>query len=400
MARVKHMLSEQGCDIAHMISAGVLARACPGSLIEDILRSEGKGSRRVRLLPARVVVYFVMAMALWREAAIEEVLRVVCESAKWFSFAGEKVACAGKSAISQARSRLGAGVMQKLAEQVLRPIAQPTVPGGWYKGLRVMAVDGSSLDVADERRNAEYFGYPGRSRGDSAFPQMRVLSLVECGSHVTVGAELGPYKRSEQKMARSLFPSHLKADMLLLADRGFYSFDLWNLAGAGGARLLWRVKSNLKLPVIERLADGSYLSEIYSIRDRSRRKGEMVRVIEYQLKGKQDENPQIYRLISNLLEYEFAPAKELAALYHERWEVENVFGEIKTQLYGHRTILRSKTPELVIQEMWGLLLAHFAVRQLMYEASFRHGVDPDTLSFINAVRVIKRKMPIAAAIPP
>lgn len=400
MARNKKILGGKS-DIAYLISTGVLARVCPRPLIEDVLRRHGKRGQRQRLLPGAVVVYFVMAMALWREAALEEVMRVVCEGVRWLGAIGEKAACAGKSAISQARSRLGAEVMECLAGQVLRPIAGTGAPGGWYKGFRVMAVDGTCLDVADEKVNSAHFGYPSASRGETAFPQMRVLSLVECGSHAVTAAEMGPYRRSEQEMAGTLFPVKLQADMLLLADRNFYGFALWRLAASTGCKLLWRVKSNLKLPVEQRLPDGSYLSTVYDSKDHRRHDGQQVRVVEYMLVNNTSAPEKtVYRLLSNILDHDLAPAAELAALYHERWEAENVFGEIKNQLYGYKTILRSKTPDLVYQEMWGLLLAHFAVRQLMYQAAMRHDIDPDKLSFINAVRVLKRKLPQAMAIPP
>lgn len=399
MARNKKTLGNKN-DIAYLISTGILARVCPRSLIEDILKRHGRSGQRQRLLPGALVVYFVMAMALWREAALEEVLRVVCEGINWLGGLGEKAVCAGKSAISQARSRLGSEVMECLAGQVLRPIAVAEAPGSWYKCLRVMAVDGSCLDVADEKVNSDYFGYPSASRGETAFPQMRVLSLVECGTHVVTAAEMGPYRRSEQEMAALMFPAKLEEGMLLLADRNFYGFTLWQQAAGTGCKLLWRVKSNLKLPVEQRLPDGSYLSTVYDSKDRRRLEGQQVRVIEYTLVNGADSDATAYRLLSNIFDYKLAPAVELAALYHERWEAENVFAEIKNQLYGYKTILRSKTPDLVRQEMWGLLMAHFAVRQLMSQAAMKHGVDPDRLSFINAVRVLKRKLPQAMSIPP
>lgn len=399
MARNKKSLGGEK-DIAHLVSVGLLARVCPRPLIEDTLKRHGKSGQRQRLLPGALVVYFVMAMALWREVALEEVLRVVCEGINWLGGVGDKIVCAGKSAISQARSRLGYEVMECLAGQVLRPIAALDAPGAWYQGLRVMAVDGTCLDVADEKVNSAYFGYPSASRGETAFPQMRVLSLIECGTHVVTAAEMGPYKRSEQEMAAAMFPVALKADMLLLADRNFYGFNLWQKAADTGCQLLWRVKSSLKLPVEQRLPDGSYLSTVYDSKDRRRADGQQVRVIEYMLADSEGAEARVYRLLSNILNPELAPAIELAALYHERWEAENVFGEIKNQLYGYKTILRSKTPDLVRQEMWGLLLTHFAVRQMMSQAAMKHGLDPDRLSFINAVRVLKRKLPQAMSIPP
>ncbi len=372
----------------------------PRTLIEEVLADTGRASQRERLLPAPAVVYYVMALALWREAPLEEVLRVVCEGLQWLGGSEAGAVQASKSAISQARTRLGPEVMRQLAERVLRPLAVPGAPGAWYRGLRVMALDGSCMDVADEAANARYFGYPGASRGQSAFPQARLLGLVECGTHAVVAAEVAPYNHSEQAMAAKLLPAKLTADMLVLADRNFYSFKLWQIACASGARLAWRVKSNLKLPVEQLLADGSYLSRVFDSADRHRSAGQIVRVIDYTLQDSATPPQDSYRLVTNILAPDAAPALELAALYHERWEIEGVFDEFKTHLRANSTVLRSKTPDLVLQELWGLLLAHFAIRQLMTQAAWPRGLDTDRLSFIHAVRVIKRKMPQAAAVPP
>ncbi len=398
MARTRKGLPAK-VDVAHLISAGVLASVCPRALIEEVLADTGKASQRERLLPAPAVVYYVMALALWREAPLEEVLRVVCEGLQWLGGGQAGAVQASKSAISQARTRLGPEVMRRLAERVLRPLAAPGAPGAWYRGFRVMALDGSCMDVADEAANAAFFGYPGASRGETAFPQARVLGLVECGTHAVVAAGIAPYSRSEQAMAAKLLPAKLTADMLVLADRNFYGFKLWQTACASGAKLAWRVKSNLGLPVQQLLPDGSYLSTVFDSADR-KRAGQVVRVIDYALQGLATPGQDSYRLVTNILDPLAAPALELAALYHERWEIEGVFDEFKTHLRANSTVLRSKTPELVEQELWGLLLAHFAIRQLMAQAAWPRGLDPDRLSFTHAVRVIKRKMPQAAAIPP
>jgi hypothetical protein len=399
MARARKALPAQ-IDVAHLISAGVLASVCPRTLIEEVLAQTGKASQRERLLPAPAVVYYVMALALWREAPLEEVLRVVCEGLQWLSGGKAGAVQASKSAISQARSRLGPEVMEQLAQRVLRPLAPPDAPGAWYRGLRVMAVDGSCMEVADEAANAEFFGYPAASRGQSAFPQARVLGLVECGTHAVVAAAIAPYARSEIAMATELLPAKLQPDMLVLADRNFYSFKLWRATCATGAKLAWRVKSTLGLPVEHLLSDGSYLSTVFDSADRARKFGQAVRVIDYTLQDSATPTQDSYRLVTNILDPEAAPALELAALYHERWEIEGVFDELKTHLRSNSTVLRSKTPELVQQELWGLLLAHFAIRQLMTQAAWPRGLDPDRLSFTHAVRVIKRKMPQAAAVPP
>ena len=399
MARTRKTLPER-VDVAHLISTGVLASVCPRALIEEVLAHTGKASQRERLLPAPAVVYYVMALALWREAPLEEVLRVVCEGLQWLGGGAPGALQASKSAISQARTRLGPEVMKQLAERVLRPLARPEALGAWYRGSRLMAVDGSCMDVADEAVNAEHFGYPAASRGQSAFPQARVLGLVECGTHAVVAASIAPYAHSERVMAAELLPTKLTSDMLVLADRGFYGFKLWQKACATGAKLLWRVPSNLKLGVEQELADGSSLSTVYDSEDHARRRGQRVRVIDYTLQDSATPVQGSYRLVTNILDPDAAPALELAALYHERWEIESVFDEFKTHMRSTSTVLRSKTPELVEQELWGLLLAHFAVRQLMEQAAWREQLDPDRLSFTHALRVIKRKMPQAAAIPP
>jgi len=399
MARTRKTLPAT-VDVAHLISAGVLASVCPRALIEEVLADTGRASQRERLLPAPAVVYYVMALSLWREAPLEEVLRVVCEGLQWLGGGEAGAVQASKSAISQARTRLGPDVMRQLAERVLRPLAAVDAPGAWYRGLRVMALDGSCMEVADEKANAEFFGYPGTSRGQSAFPQARVLGLVECGTHVVTAAEIAPYGRSEQAMAAQMLPAKLKPDMLVLADRNFFGFKLWQIACASGAKLAWRVKTDRKLPVERMLPDGSYLSTIFDSDDKHRRNGQTVRVVEYELQGSATPAKDSYRLVTNIFDPADAPALELAALYHERWEIEGVFDEFKTHLRANSTVLRSKTPDLVLQELWGLLLAHFAIRQLMAQAAWPRGLDPDRLSFTHAVRVIKRKMPQAAAVSP
>ena len=400
MARTRKSLPAK-VDVAHLISTGVLASVCPRSLIDEVLADTGKASQRERLLPAPAVVYYVMALALWREAPLEEVLRVVCEGLAWMGGGQINAVQASKSAISQARTRLGPQVMEQLAQRVLQPIAHPQAKGAWYRGLRLMAMDGSCIDVADTPGNAQYFGYPASSRGDTAFPQARVMALVECGTHVVTAAGIDEYATSEQEMAAALLPTKLAPDMLVMADRNFYGFKLWKLASASGAKLLWRVKSNLNLQPDEELPDGSYLSTVYdSEDDRQRQRGMKVRVIEYTLANSATPVQDRYRLVTNILDPQMAPMLELAGIYHERWEVESVFDELKTHMGASSTVLRSKQPDLVKQELWGLLMAHFAIRQLMHEAAWERELDPDRLSFVHAVRVVKRKMPQAAALPP
>jgi hypothetical protein len=399
MARFRKTAGER-LGLAYTISVGVLGRICPRAVVDEVLAEFGKASQRERLLPAPSVVYYVMALALYRELPLEEVMRVVTEGLRFLGQGAPRVAT--QSSLSAARRRLGSEVMRALSERILRPIAEPGDIGAFYRGLRLMALDGTCLDVADEAANSAHFGYHKASQGHSAFPQARVLGLVECGTHVVTAAAIGAYSCSETAMAPALLAA-LDPSMLLMADRGFYSFPLWEKASATGAQLLWRVKTNLALPVEERLADGSYLSTLYDSKDRRRQHGRKVRVIEYELIGGPAQAEDRYRLITTCMDPALSPAQELASLYHERWEAESVFDELKVHLGGgpgYSTMLRSKAPDLVKQEFWGMLLAHFGVRQLMQEAARTQRTDPDRLSYTHTVRVIKRKLPQAAALPP
>jgi len=322
------------------------------------------------------------------------------EGLEWLSKSAPRVQVAGKSGISQARGRLGAEPMMRLHDAVVSPVATKQTKGAWYKGWRLVSLDGSTLDVADTRANEQAFGRPGASRGSSAYPQIRFVSLVENGTHVLFGSRMDGCRTGEVTLAGQVIGSLAKG-MLCLADRSFFGFDLWQEARAGGAELLWRVKKNVRLTPCERFADGSYLAKIYpSEKDRRNlRNAITVRVIEYRLVGVPDAEP-VYRLVTTVFDPTQAPANELAALYHERWEVETALDELKTHLRGSKIVLRSKTPELVRQEFYGLMMAHFAVRGLMHEAAIEGNVDPDELSFVHSVRVIRRKLPLFVAIPP
>jgi len=387
-----------GVRLSDHISLGVIARAVPPDRVRQILAETGKASERERDLPAQVMVYYAIALALYMGSSTREVLRCLLEGLRWL-WGAEAVKVAGRSGISQARSRLGEAPLRRLYEVVVQPIATRATRGAWYRGWRLVSLDGSCLDVADTADNAEFSG-PGASRGESAFPQLRFVALVENGTHVLFGARLGRYADGETTLARAVLAT-LRPGMLCLADRQFFGYALWQAAASAGADLLWRGKHNLRLPREAVLADGSYLTTIYpSDKDRRHRTGGIrVRVVEYRLAGIAEAEP-LYRLLTTLLDPAQAPAAELAALYHERWEIEGALAELKTQLRGARVVLRSKTPELVRQEVWGLLLAHFAVRGLMHEAALKADEDPDRLSFLHAVRVVRRKLPQFAALPP
>jgi hypothetical protein len=389
-----------GSRITDYISLGVIAKFFPVEKIHDVLEQTNRASIRERDLPAHVVVYYVIALALYMRSSYREVLRCLLEGVQWLLDPSSKVKVAGKSGISQARSRLGVEPVKKLYDTVVTPIAEKRTKGAWFGEWRLVSLDGSTLDVADTVENDEAFGRPGASRGFSAFPKIRFVALLENGTHVLWGAHMDTYATDELTLAEKVIPS-LRKGMLCMADRFFPSYKLWRMAAKTGADLLWRTRQNARLDVEKRLPDGSYLSRIYASTSdrRNGRNGIVVRVIDYRLKDVAGSEP-IYRLITTILDHEQAPAKELAALYHERWEIETTLDELKTHLRGAQIVLRSKTPDLVRQEFFGLMMAHFAVRGLMHEAALKADEDPDRLSFLHSVRVVQRRMARYAAIPP
>ena len=389
-----------GSRITDYISLGVVAKFFPVEKIHEVLEQTRRASVRERDLPAHVVVYYVIALALYMRSSYREVLRCLLEGVQWLLDPSVAVKVAGKSGISQARSRLGSEPLRKLYEAIVEPIATKRTKGAWYRQWRLISLDGSTLDTADTVENEKAFGRPGASRGSSAFPKIRFVALLENGTHVLWAARMSKYRTAETTLAQQVLPA-LRPGMLCLADRFFPGYKLWRMAARTRADLLWRIRQNARLDIDRRLPDGSYLSRIYlSTSDRrNQRKGIVVRVIDYRLKDVKDAEA-IYRLITTILDPTLAPAQELAALYHERWEVETALDELKTHLRGAQIVLRSKTPELVQQEFWGLLMAHYAIRGLMHEAALKANEDPDRLSFLHSVRVVQRRMARYVAIPP
>jgi hypothetical protein len=389
-----------GSRITDYISLGVIAKFFPAEKIHAVLEETQRASVRERDLPAHVVVYYVIALALYMRSSYREVLRCLLEGVQWLLNPSAQVKVAGKSGISQARSRLGAEPLKRLYSAVVAPIAEKRTKGAWYRQWRLVSLDGSTLDIADTVENEKTFGRPGASRGTSAFPKIRFVALLENGTHVLWAAHMDAYATDELTLAEQVVPA-LGKGMLCLADRFFPSYKLWRAAAQTGADLLWRTRQNARLDIDKRLPDGSYLSRIYASTSdrRNRRNGIVVRAVDYHLKGVPDAEP-VYRLITTILDPKQAPAKELAALYHERWEIETALDELKTHLRGAQIVLRSKTPELVEQEFYGLLMAHFAIRGLMHEAALKADEDPDRLSFLHAVHVIQRRMARFGAIPP
>jgi len=399
MARTAARLPD-GTRISDHVTLGVLTTTVPAALIDAVLAETGRQSQRYRRLPARLVVYYVMALALYAQASYGEVLRCLVEGVRWLRLSGTDPALADKSAICRARTRLGPAPLKALYARIAAPFATPDTPGAWYGGRRLVSLDGTTIDLPDTPELVERFGRPPASRGQSGFPQLRLLTLAETGTHALFAVALDRYTTSEVGLAPPLL-ARLQPGMLCLADRAFAGFELWRTAAASGADLLWRVRRNQVLPCCERLPDGSYLSRLYASPKQRRHDegGQVVRVIDYRLEGIVDTEP-LYRLVTTLLDPAAAPATELAALYHERWECEGTFAEFKVSLPGQRLMLRSRRADLAEQELYGFLLVHLALRQLIHAASRKAGRDPDTLSFLHTVRIVRRHLPFYAAFSP
>ena len=400
MARTKAVLGS-GARLTDYLSTSLLARIYPASVINELLDAHQCNSRRERSFPASAVVYYCMALSLYPEAAYADVFDAVAQGIAWRNHSTTPQSIKASS-ISVARSRLSWPVFKNLQEVVCQPLAdEATCPQAFYRGLRLMAIDGSNFEVPDEADNVTAFGYPGSRTGVAGYPQAQCAVLVECATHVIVAANIAAYRVSEWSVCKPLLTS-LNASTLCLADRGFNGYEHWCAAKATGSQLLWRCAVNRQLPVIKSLGDGSFLSVIRPTTGplRKDKSAEVtVRVIEYILPGTQGAETR-YRLLTTLLDEQQAPALELAALYHERWEVESVFDELKTHLLQRRRTLRSKTADLVRQEFYGWVLAHYAVRWLMYTAATEHEGVPRKLSFVANVQLLRRAQPQSGAFPP
>ena len=411
MPRSGWVKSASGDRLPDRVSIGALTRVFPPSLVDAVLVDVNRVERRRRSLPARLMVYYVLAMALFSDSSYEEVMRQLTEGLAWASpgEGREEWRVPDKAAIFRARQRLGVEPLEALFDGACRPLADVSTPGAFYRGLRLTALDGTCLAVADTAANEAVFGRPGSRRraGGGAFPQLRLVGLCEIGTHALVRVAMGPYRTSERALADQLVPD-LEAGTLCLADRGFYSFDRFRLARDSGAELLWRVSLRVHLAREAELPDGSCLSTLKPARraGHKRHPGLSVRVIEYTLAGEAaaDESgaaePTRYRLVTTLLNPEEAPAAELAALYRQRWEIENALDELKTHQLGPSVVLRSKTPNGVLQEAYGFLLTHYAIRRIMHEAALEAQLDPDRLSFMRSLRAARRSTRASTGFPP
>lgn len=399
MPRAGWIKPESERRLSDLVSVGVLTRTFPPELVDEVIAEAGRTEQRHRSLPARVMAYFAIGMALHSEGSYEDVLGLLTDGLAWATDA-DPVKLPSKSAIFQARARLGAEPVRALFARVATPLAEAGAAGAWLAGRRMVAIDGTCLDVADTPENTVFFGRPGVNKGEqAAFPQARLVAVAECGTHAVFDAAVGSYATAENTLAGDLI-GRLKPGMLLLADRGFCGFPLWQKAVATGADLLWRAKPNMKPRPLEVLEDGSWLAELRPSGNAGRHAEPLIiRVIDYQIDDGRP-NEETYRLFTTIIDPGEASAVDLAAAYAQRWEIESAFDELKVHQRGARTVLRSKSPELVLQEIWGHLCCHFAIRTLMWEAADHAQVDPDRVSFVAALRIARRSISAARDFSP
>jgi hypothetical protein len=400
-----------GARWADQISLGVLASSVPRDVIDDVVVGFGRQAKRSDgKLPPHVMVYFAMAMALFADDDYEEVAARLagtlgawkCWDARW--------GAPTSGGITRARERLGYEPLAGIFARVAAPVAGLLTRGAFMGPWRLMAIEGFEWDIPDTPANAAAFGYPGGGKDRAAFPKVRVVSISECGSHAVVDAETGGIAgkgSGEQSLARKLY-QRLEEDWLLIADRNFYNWQDWQVAAASGAALLWRVKADLALPVLQILPDGSYLSVLVNPRiggkarqalidaarggqDLDEGRATVVRVIEYQAPDRDgDGTGELIALITTITDPRAAPAPLLAQAYHERWEHETGNAQLKTHLRGPGKVLRSKSPDMVRQEIYGYLLAHWAISGLICQAATEADIDPDRVKFTRTVRLVRR----------
>ena len=405
MARAgQQALHDQGV-LGDRISVGVLAKAFPRQAVEEAVDAAGAREQRNRMLPAWLTVYFVLGLALFMNMGAGRVMRKLAGTLAWAA-RGVTVAIPSEEALSSARTRLGSAPLRLLFEKAAGQLAEPGSPGAFWRGLHLVSLDGTTLDVQDTEANRAHFGGPStkepagkKLRG--AFPQVRLLALAECGTRALIAACCGGYRTGEKTLARQLLP-RLTAGMLLLADANFACYELWRDAAADGAELLWRAGAQLSLPVDEVLGDGTYLSRLKA-RRQLRRQGAadiVVRVTGYRLEDAAGEVTETFALITTLLDPGQAPARELAELYHALWEIETALGAFKTEMKGAGIVLRSKTPDGAEQEIWALLCAYHAIRDLICAAAALAGQDPLRISFASALDTVRQPAGNPGAFPP
>jgi hypothetical protein len=405
-----------GASLPDKVALGVLTRLITRELVEEVLAETGRREQRKRLLPARAVVYFVLALALFYGDSYEEVMRKLVQGLSWLAIWKREWHVPSSSALAQARERLGPEPLRELFERVAQPCAQLSTAGAHLAGRRLMSIDGVELDAADTPANAERFGYASRKGGHGPYPKILAVALAECGTHAVTAVETGGAGSSEHPLAVALAdrPGNLAPGMLVMADRGLYSCKLACAVTAAGADFCFRVTGMLDLPALKWLPDGSYLSYIADpqvkrlTRNRSRLlagamkvtelPGMHVRVIDCDVPGRG--SGELFTIVTSVTGYQDLPAPEIAAAYHQRWEIELAFDEIETRQRGPAVILRSRSPDMVLQELYGLLITHYAIRKLMTEAADQAELDPDRLSFTRTLNIVRRQVTAQAGFSP
>jgi len=397
------------------ISLGVLASAVPRDAVDDAVEAAGRGARRAGgKLPPHVMVYFAMALALFADDDYEEVAARLSETLRGWDCWDDAWEVPTSGGITQARQRLGCEPLAELFSQVAVPVAEELTRGAFLGPWRLMAIDGFEWDAPATEANTAAFGFAGASAGDpekAAFPKARVVTISECASHAVVDARIGGMAgkgAGEQSLARPML-RRLEEDWLLIADRNFYGWDDWCAAADTGAALLWRVKADLRLPVLGLLPDGSCRSVLVSpkVKGKARqqlagaaRRGEdldeskarYVRVIEYEVPDREgDGKGELIALITTITDPRQAPAGALAQAYHQRWEHETGNRQLKTYLRGPGRVLRSQSPDMVRQEIYGYLLTHYAISALICKAATEADIDPDRVKFKRTVRILRRR---------
>lgn len=369
-----------------------LERIIPVKWVQEVLHETGHDKRHCPCLPHWFMVYFVLGMGLFPKDSYRQIYK----NLQRFRRGGTPT----RTALGEARQGLGVTPMRLLSGKVVRLLATPATPGSFYRGMRLMATDGFVLDLFDSPANESFFGKPQSGRAEGAFPQARVLALCETGTHVLYRWAVASISTGENSMAPDVL-RWLEEDMLLLWDRGFLSYNNLRRVQQRKAQLLARIKCNLIFEPVEVLPDGSYLARMYpSARCRKNDKdGIEVRIIEYTLdEPTRPHEGKPHRLLTTLLDAKLDPAKDLIVLYHQRWEEELAIDEVKTH-QKERPVLRSQTPQGVEQEIEGLLLAHFAIRALMFEAASEQGLDPRRLSFTGTLKILRCRLPEAPRNP-
>jgi hypothetical protein len=385
--RVREVDAERKfCDQLTLAALGPLL---PMATVEAVLHQHGAVTPRHRKLSLAAVTWVVIAMHLYTHVAIGDLLAQLAHGLRFLSPDLDD-AFPTPSALTYRRYQLGARPLVALFHHVCQPMATPNTPGAFLFGLRLMALDGTVENLPDTPENARVFGRPRTDRGEGAFPQVLGVYLCECGTHAVVDAGFWPCHTSErvgaQRLLRAVGPG-----MLVMWDRGLHSYAMVATACQRGAQVLARLPANVRPQRVRTLADGSWLGWLVERDEQGSPTGKrlLVRVIEYTLDDPgRPGHGEVHRLLTTLLAAEAYPARDLVCAYHERWEVEVTIDEQQVHQRIALRPLRSRKPVGVIQELYGLLLCHYLIRSLMHEAALVHGLDPDRLSFVHALRVI------------